>query len=135
VITAIDTNVLLDVLSADPEHGRSSRAALEGSLDAGAVVVCDVALAETVAAFPDPEVGLQAIGALGVGYSATTEKTAAAAGACWQAYRAAGGSRARIIADFLVGVHAMTQADRLLTRDRGFFRHYFDGLTVVDPKG
>lgn len=31
------------------------------------------------------------------------------------------------------GVHAIEQADRLLTRDRGFYRHYFTGLTVLDP--
>jgi predicted nucleic acid-binding protein len=38
-----------------------------------------------------------------------------------------------VIADFLVGAHAVEQADRLLARDRGFHRLAFAGLAIVDP--
>jgi predicted nucleic acid-binding protein len=55
------------------------------------------------------------------------------AGAAWREYRRAGGPRERVIADFLVGAHAVEQADRLLTRDRGFHRLAFAGLAIVDP--
>lgn len=45
----------------------------------------------------------------------------------------AGGSRRRIVADFLIGAHGASVADRLLSRDRGFYRKHFETLTVVDP--
>ena len=41
----------------------------------------------------------------------------------------------RIVPDFIIGAHARQQSDRLLTRDRGFYRSWFAGLTVLDPTG
>ncbi len=133
MITAVDTNVLLDVFSADETYGPRSRSALAQSLQDGALVVSDAVRAETAAAFPDPEAAVEAFRRLGASFSAPTQETAAHAGAAWRAYRSAGGPRTRVVADFLIGAHAVVQADRLLTRDRGFYRKYFTDLTVLDP--
>lgn len=38
-----------------------------------------------------------------------------------------------MIPDFLVAAHASVHADRLLTRDRGFARAYYQNLTILDP--
>ena len=43
------------------------------------------------------------------------------------------GPRERVAPDFLIGAHALVQADALQTTDAGFFRHYFEGLNVVSP--
>jgi predicted nucleic acid-binding protein len=57
----------------------------------------------------------------------------ALAGNVWKDYRSQGGSRSRMVADFLIGAHAQIECDRLLTRDRGFYRKYFKGLKVIEP--
>jgi predicted nucleic acid-binding protein len=56
-----------------------------------------------------------------------------AAGRAWKKSREAGGSRNRIMTDFLIGGHALEQAHQLLSRDRGFYQNYFTGLKINDP--
>lgn len=133
MITAVDTNVLLDVFGADNEFGPRSAAALRTASQEGRVVACEIVWAETVGALPTPALARDLTSRLGLEYDPAAEAAATAAGAAWHAYRARGGSRTRLVADFLVGAHALTQADRLLTRDRGFYRTYFDELEVTDP--
>lgn len=49
----------------------------------------------------------------------------------WREYRASGGKRTRLIADFLIGAHAQVRGGPLLTHDRGFFRRYFTDLQIL----
>lgn len=133
MITAVDTNVLLDLLGADPEFGPASREALRDARRAGKLIACEVVWAETGASFESAEAAQTALGILGVEYSPLDSKTALAAAQAWRSYRRSGGKRDRVVADFLVAAHAGAQADRLLTRDRGFYRSRFESLTILDP--
>ncbi len=133
MITAVDTNVLLDVFGADPKFSQASAEALRRCLREGALVASEVVWAETATVFGDAGRFRDAMRKLPASFSAMTEEAAIRAAAAWRRYRAGGGPRDRIAADFLIGGHALVAADRLLTRDRGFYRRYFAGLGVVDP--
>jgi predicted nucleic acid-binding protein len=119
VITAVDTNVLLDVFGADPTHGRRSRAALRRCAAEGRLVACEVVWIEACVRFPTPADGHRRLDDLGIAFDPVDRATAAAATAAWAEYRRAGGRRERVVADF--------------TRDRGFYGGRFTGLVVLDP--
>lgn len=134
MITAVDSDVLLDVFSDNAEFGKRSADALRLCIAAGRLLACDVVWAETGAWFPDANAAEKALSTLRVDYSPLDMGAALQAGRAWQEYRKAGGSRDRVVADFLIGAHAAAQqADRLLTRDRGFYRSYFAELSILDP--
>jgi predicted nucleic acid-binding protein len=133
VITAVDTNVLIDVFGADPEFGPRSRDALRSCIADGGLVACDVVWAEVAAGFDDPAVAAAALERLGVRFVALDPSMALDAGTAWRSYRRRSRRRDRIMADFLIGAHSARAADRLLTRDRGFYATYFRGLEIVDP--
>ena len=133
MITAVDTNVLVDVFGADRSYGGLSAAAVRSCSTDGRLVACEVVWAELGSVFPNAEDAAEALDRIAVDFSAVEQATALAAGEVWREYRRRGGARTRIVADFLIGAHAGLQADRLLTRDRGFYRTYFAELEVVDP--
>jgi predicted nucleic acid-binding protein len=135
--TAVDTSVLLDVLAADPVFGETSRQALRRAFDAGALVACDVVWAEVRANFPTEDVFARTMDAIGVRFDPMGEAAAQLAGRMWRESRrisrAKGAGGNRVVADFLVGAHALQQAAVLLARDRGYYRGHFRGLRVIDP--
>jgi predicted nucleic acid-binding protein len=133
VITAVDTSVLLDLFGADPRYGPASREAIRSCREQGGLVACEAVWAEVSAAFPTNVQARAAMERLGVQFVPLDLAGAAGTGQVWRAYRSNGGTRQRVISDFLIGAHAASHADRLLTRDRGFYRRYFDDLTILDP--
>lgn len=133
MITAVDTSVLIDVLSPDPEFGPHSREAIRAARLEGSLMACDVVWSEVSSWFRSLEASELALQELDVRFAALDPEVALAAGQVFSAYRRAGGGRERVPADFLIGTHAWMRADRFLTRDRGFYRTYFKRLRIVDP--
>ena len=128
MITSVDTNVLLDVFVSSAPHHSQSQEWLIGAYDRGAILVCDVVYAELVPAFGDRASFDNALRGINATVSPIDTAIAYEAGLRWARYRQAGGPRERIIADFLIGAHAVAKADTFLTRDRGFYATYFPEL-------
>ena len=132
MITAVDSNVVLDVLTAGP-FGPASREAIREARRVGSLMACDVVWTEVASGYRSIEAADEALRALDVRFVAIDPEVAIAAGQVWSSYRKAGGGRDRVVADFLIGTHAWMRADRFLTRDRGFYRKYFKRVPIVDP--
>lgn len=134
MITAVDTNVLLDFLKADRTHGDRSRAAIRDCVANGSLIASPIVWTE-VATFFETNLAeaRQALDGIEVAFVPDTIECALEAARAWQRHRRAGDGERRVAADFLIGAHAVLLADRLLTRDRGFYRAYFEKLGIVDP--
>ena len=131
---AVDSSVLLDMLTADPRFGQASTDALAQALAQGEVVVCDAVVAEIQTMLDTRETAMDSLAEFGIRFEPTTEQAAVRAGHMQRRFRDRGGRRERVVADFLIGAHALLQCKALITRDAGFFRDYFKGLKLIVPK-
>jgi predicted nucleic acid-binding protein len=133
VITAIDTNVLLDILRPNPDFYAAAAHALEDSATAGSLVVCDLVYAELCVHFSIQQECDDFLSTNEIRVESLSRAAHFAASRAWRKYRRQGGSRIRILTDFMVGAHAEFQASRLLSRDRGFYGKLFPSLNLIDP--
>ena len=130
ITTAADTNVLLDIFLPDAATSQASRELLRTAYDRGPLIVCDIVYAELVPRFDSRDALDAALHSIGATVSPINTDIAFAAGLRWGHYRRAGGPRTRLIADFVIGAHAIATADAFLTRDRGFYSTYFPELQI-----
>jgi len=133
MITAIDTNILLDILLPNETFCDRSGRALETAAAAGSLVISDLVYAELCVHFESQAVCDEFLRDLGIRTEALGRPASFLASRVWRRYRHQGGPRERILADFLIGAHAQVQASRLLSRDRGFYRRMFPALELIDP--
>jgi predicted nucleic acid-binding protein len=129
MVTASDSNLFLDIISGTPLYAvQAKRAARVIALNGPIVCYCELARNFRSSAELDGFLD---------GYDARVEgidtEVAFLAGQYHKDYRQRGGTRDRVIADFLVAAHARLRADRLITRDKRFFGAHFPGLVAVNP--
>jgi len=136
--TAIDTNVLAALWDAGDALHPVARKALEAALTRGSLVISGVVYAELLAAPGRTEAFLDLFceeTGIGVEWD-LEERIWRAAGAAFQSYAARrrkqkGTEPRRILADFLIGAHALVKGYTLLTLDEQMYQAAFPRLRIV----
>jgi predicted nucleic acid-binding protein len=159
LITAVDTNILLDILIQGESHAESSKKLLDKHLASGKLILCEVVFAELAARFPSEQELKLFLAETGMRLVSSNEKSLHIAGMRWAEYARrskrnqfscseCGKSfsmhcphcnvmvtrRQIVLSDFLIGAHALEQADCLLSRDLGIYKSNFSDLKVIYGK-
>ncbi len=138
--TAVDSNVIVALWNEDEAQNLAAKKALAESQMRGTLAICGAVYAELLAApgrteaFVDSfcgEAGIVVEWELG-------EKAWRAAGAAFQDYTARrrkqkGAEARRILADFVIGAHALVNKYKLLTLDAGIYQASFPKLAIATP--
>jgi predicted nucleic acid-binding protein len=129
----VDSNVLLDVATNDPEWSDWSASALAETAEHTILVINPIIYAEV-------SVGYSTIEALDAAFPAALYRreplpweAGFLAGKSFLLYRRRGGSRTSPLPDFYVGAHAAIGSLALLTRDAARYRSYFPKVEILAP--
>jgi predicted nucleic acid-binding protein len=129
----VDSNVLLDVATNDPEWGDWSARALADAAEHATLVINPIVYAEV-------SIGYTTIEALDAVLPARLYQRAPLpweagflAGKCFLQYRRRGGLRNSPLPDFYIGAHAAIERLALLTRDAARYRSYFPSIEILAP--
>ena len=130
--TSVDSSVLLDVFTEDPQWLEWSEARLTEAAQRGALIVNSVIIAEISPRFPRVEELRSVMEPLTVVEEIPFEASFLAGRAHLQ-YRRAGGERIAVLPDFLIGAHAAVTGRSLLTRDPRRVATYIPGAKLIAP--
>ncbi len=132
--TVVDSSVLLDVFTEDPQWSRWANEHLTRAAQAGAIILNAVVLAEIAPRFSRIEDLYSALPTM-VTLEAVPAAAAFLAGHAHAAYRRAGGAREAVLPDFLIGAHAAITGRPLLTRDPRRIATHIPGAILIAPEG
>jgi predicted nucleic acid-binding protein len=129
----VDSNVLLDVVTGDPQWCQWSEEALARCADSASLIINPIVYAEVSVGFRQIEELEAALPVHFFRRESLPWEAAFLAGKCFVEYRRRGGERRSPLPDFYIGAHAAVRDYRLLTRDAGRFRFYFPSLELIAP--
>jgi len=154
VISAVDTNILLDILLPNPTYVEQSKSLLNRARRRGGLIINEVVSAELAVHLPERRELDQFLREGSIVLRPSTPEALSEAAQAWRQYLRHRSDeiscpqcgfkqsiqcprcgrriqrRQHIISDFLIGGHALVLAQTLLTRDRGYYRTYFPKLPL-----
>ncbi|HUO10485.1 MAG TPA: type II toxin-antitoxin system VapC family toxin [Phycisphaerae bacterium] len=129
----VDSNVLLDVLSNDPQWSAWSSEMLEKAAENNTLVINPIIYAEVSITFDRIEDFDAAIPDTLVRRDPLPLDAAFLAGKCFLKYRKGGGQKRSPLPDFFIGAHAAVTRMPLLTRDPRRYKNYFPSVKLISP--
>lgn len=135
-MVVFDSNVVIDVLSRDPQWFEWSAARLLEASEDGGAIINPIVLAEVSPGYETLKDLLRILDRTSLRLVDVGEEAAFRAGrafAIWRRTRSAEASR-RVLPDFLIGAHALVLGAALATRDEGIYRSHFPELTLLTPE-
>ena len=129
----IDSNVLLDLMTEDPDWFPWSAAALADAADRSRIVINAIVHGEVSVRYSRIEDLEDALPKGMIEREPIPYEAGFLAGKAFLAYRRRDGEKRSPLPDFLIGAHAAVAGYRLLTRDATRYRTYFPGLGLIAP--
>ena len=128
-----DTNVLLDIATADPawlvwSEGQFRTAAAQGPILINPIIYAEVAPAFATQSDLDRWLDPAIFQRLPLPYTAGW-----LAAQAFLKYRRAGGAKNSPLPDFYIGAHAEAEGLTLVTRDTARYRAYFPSVLLISP--
>jgi hypothetical protein len=129
----VDSNVLLDIMTEDPQWFSWSAGALARAAETMRLVINPIIYAEVSIRYSRIEDLNQALPQTFVEREPLPYEAAFLAGKAFLIYRKHSGVRRSPLPDFFIGAHASIARYSLLTRDAGRYRSYFPKLPLIAP--
>ena len=133
-MTLVDTNVILDLVTNDPDWSGWSIAQLEEAALKGPLCINDVVYAELSVRYARIEDLEAMLDDAAIEVARTPRDALFLAGKVFVQYRKSGGARTGVLPDFFIGAHAAVSGLPLLTRDGGRYRTYFPSMALIAPE-
>ena len=133
MITLVDSNVILDLVTDDPKWGAWSAERLSKAADESTLAINPLIFAEISIGFATVEELEQLLPPEEFDRLELPYEAAFLAGKAFLSYRRRGGRKSAPLADFYIGAHAAVSGLRLLTRDPQRYRTYFPTVELIAP--
>lgn len=129
----VDTNVLLDVVTSDPQWLDWSQRQLKKLALQTRLIINPIVYSELSIGFRRIEEVESILQTAGVAVEEIPRSALFLAGKVFRTYRARRGTKTGVLPDFFIGAHAAVQGLRLLTRDARRYRSYFPEIRLITP--
>lgn len=130
----VDTNVILDVATFDPNWAIWSLDQLELASASGPLLINEIVYAELSLGYTLIEELDDLVEKLELEMLQIPRSALFLAAKAYQRYRQSGGTRTGVLPDFFIGAHAAVLQVPVLTRDVARYRAYFPTVRLIAPQ-